>query len=158
MKEENHQNHNSWQRPAPPRLQADLEALHEPDTDVPPEVDAKILHEARKRAGQAGSRRPRWKGIAAAAAAACVLIFAGALLLPALHQSRQAARHMPTATEDIDGNDKVDILDAYHLARRVESGPAPDEKWDMNGDGTVDRRDADVVARAAVELERGDRR
>lgn len=59
------------------------------------------------------------------------------------------------ASVDIDGNGRVDILDAFALARRIRSGAALREEWDFNGDGRVDRGDADVVALAAVRLDRG---
>ena len=55
---------------------------------------------------------------------------------------------------DVDGSGRVDILDALALARAIESEDvAADLPWDMNGDGTVDQRDVDVVAQRAVRID-----
>ena len=56
---------------------------------------------------------------------------------------------------DFDGDGRVDILDAFALARHLESAHKPKDKWDMNGDGIVDRADVDRIAMAAVSLKRG---
>ncbi len=56
---------------------------------------------------------------------------------------------------DIDLNGRVDILDAFKLARHIESDARPDARWDINGDGLVNRTDVDNVARAAVRLDKG---
>ena len=75
-------------------------------------------------------------------------------------KARRQARRVPaiaarvTAKEDIDQDGRVDILDAFALARHIESPRETVGEWDMNGDGTVDRADVDVIARAAVSLER----
>ncbi|MCA9294515.1 MAG: hypothetical protein KDA20_11950 [Phycisphaerales bacterium] len=52
---------------------------------------------------------------------------------------------------DVDGNARVDILDAFAIARGVQAGNAP-ASWDVNGDGAVTQADVDVVAHAAVSL------
>ncbi len=59
------------------------------------------------------------------------------------------------AQADIDGNGKVDILDAFALARHIEGKQPADRTWDFNGDGLIDRRDVDTVALAAVRLNKG---
>ena len=56
---------------------------------------------------------------------------------------------------DIDGNGRVDILDAFKLARDIESAEKAEMKWDINGDGFVNRSDVDFVAFAAVRLDKG---
>ena len=56
---------------------------------------------------------------------------------------------------DIDGNGRVDILDAFRLARSIEARGPVDRKWDLNGDGRVDQADVDLVACAAVRLDQG---
>ncbi len=64
---------------------------------------------------------------------------------------------LPIAREDIDRNGQVDILDAFALARRLQS-PAPsggDQALDINGDGLVDQRDVDAVAARAVKVTKG---
>jgi hypothetical protein len=63
---------------------------------------------------------------------------------------------------DIDRNGRVDILDAFKLARQIESAGRTEanlslreQGWDMNGDGLVNRNDVDLVASAAVRLDKG---
>ncbi len=54
--------------------------------------------------------------------------------------------------EDVDQNGHGDILDAFQLAKMVQSTNPPDIRWDMNADGAVNREDVDIVANAAVNL------
>ena len=56
--------------------------------------------------------------------------------------------------EDVDGNGKVDIRDALRLARCLEGGRPSEPRWDLNGDGRVDRADVDAIAMAAVRLDK----
>jgi len=56
---------------------------------------------------------------------------------------------------DIDRNGRVDIIDAFRLARHIESASPTKRKWDINGDGLVNRDDVDKVALAAVRLNKG---
>jgi hypothetical protein len=51
----------------------------------------------------------------------------------------------------------VNILDAFELAREIRSGAPLPARFDFNGDGVVDRTDADTVAAEAVRLERNGR-
>ena len=53
--------------------------------------------------------------------------------------------------EDVDRNGRVDILDAFALARNVRDSGASD-LGDQNGDGIVDDSDITLVARSAVML------
>lgn len=135
---------------APSHLVRDMCALHGEGPQVPRRVDGAILGMARRRLAR--RRRPvrvlRWAAMGAAAAA--VLVVAVTLTVgPRREQAVAVAR------EDIDRSGTVDILDAFALARRIEAGPTPGREWDMNGDGAIDRKDVDVVAMAAVSLERG---
>jgi hypothetical protein len=52
---------------------------------------------------------------------------------------------------DLDGNGRVDILDAFYLARRVGK-PSPQPTWDINGDGKIDQADIDAIAAQAVRV------
>jgi hypothetical protein len=128
---------------------------------VPADLDAAILRDAK--AGFARRRRFRLAarvavGVAAAAAAV-------AIALPILHRSQPrgtTASRTPTATqmlsvmpaaaaaEDVDHSGKVDILDAFVVAKLVETGKQVDAAYDLNGDGKVDRSDVDRIANAAV--------
>ena len=139
------------------RFRTDLRNLFEPVDSVPPEVDRAILEQARHRLAR--PRRIilplRWAGGIAAAAAVVaigVFLYRGARsdnhqLSIIHHQSAAAERRL-----DLDGNGRVDILDAFQLARHVESREPVDAGWDLTGDGRVDREDVDVVAFAAVRL------
>ncbi len=49
----------------------------------------------------------------------------------------------------------MDILDAFKLARQIESADSAEIKLDVNGDGKVNRDDVDLVASAAVRLDKG---
>jgi len=57
--------------------------------------------------------------------------------------------------QDIDGSGRVDILDAFTLARVLDERRAVERKWDVTGDGKVDRADVDAVAMSAVRLDKG---
>lgn len=56
---------------------------------------------------------------------------------------------------DIDRNGRIDILDAFTLARQLEQKPQPSGDWDVNNDGVVNDEDVETVAMAAVSLEGG---
>ena len=56
---------------------------------------------------------------------------------------------------DFDRSGRVDILDAFVLAKQIDGRGELREEWDFNADGVVDRADVDSVALAAVSLERG---
>jgi len=146
--------------PVSDRFHKDLRALYEPAGAVPPQVDGAILNQARRRLAKPRRiiLRVRWAGdIAAAAAMVALGVFlyhgTGSNDHPSsiIHNQSVAAERRA----DLDGNGRVDILDAFRLARHVESrGPAAGE-WDINNDGRVDRDDVDAVAFAAVRLGKG---
>jgi hypothetical protein len=56
--------------------------------------------------------------------------------------------------EDLNGDGKVDILDAFTLAKKLQVAPASDTRFDVNGDGVIDRRDVETIAADAVSLEK----
>jgi hypothetical protein len=56
--------------------------------------------------------------------------------------------------EDLNGDGKVDILDALMLAKKLQSAPSSDLQLDVNGDGVIDRRDIETIAAHAVSLEK----
>ena len=93
--------------------------------DVPPQVSQRILALARP--------RRLWRPISAAAAAVVVAASLWFALRPA------APRRM-------------DIVDAYSVAVRLRDGQAVEAKWDLNGDGKVDARDVDEIARRSVSI------
>jgi hypothetical protein len=131
---------------------------------VPAAVDAEILRQAK--AGFARRSRFRLAArvvIGVAAAAAAVVAIALPLMRQADHDA--AAPHGTVATkmlnvmpapaaaaaaEDVDHDGKVDILDAFVVAKLVETGKQIDAGYDVNGDGKVDQSDVDRIAHAAV--------
>ncbi|MHC4509588.1 MAG: dockerin type I domain-containing protein [Planctomycetota bacterium] len=143
------------------KFSAELNSLFTPPLPVPPEVDRAVLdrvhkHFVRPVPAEGRRRRFRWAGLWRLAAAAAVVILAFSLDLT---KEPGPAMDQPALTKaqavDIDGNGRVDILDAFTLARRIESAGSTEEHWDINGDGLVDVEDVDMVAFAAVRLDKG---
>ncbi|QOV88910.1 dockerin type I domain-containing protein [Humisphaera borealis] len=56
--------------------------------------------------------------------------------------------------QDIDRSGRVDILDAFTVARGVKTGKTA-ASWDANGDGVIDQRDVDQIAAIAVRVKGG---
>ena len=135
----------------PPGLEERLRGLGGARLLVPPDIDAAILAQARRQLQGAGRARrgrflPRWLAAAAAVTFCAWLGYHG-------FQRRSAA---PVAREDVNGDGRVDILDAFAVARRLQQGPVTGLEFDFNGDGVVDRRDVDAIAAAAVKLGKGE--
>jgi len=137
---------------APAELEDEMEALA-------------IGHAVRVRAARAaqaaaGGRRRLTRAAPWAAAAAVVLIAAaGALWRGGLGSSAPAAEAPAWIgrADDVNRDGRVDVLDAFALARAVDAGDRRSE-WDVNRDGAVDKGDVDAVALAAVALGGGDGR
>ncbi|MHC4916211.1 MAG: dockerin type I domain-containing protein [Planctomycetota bacterium] len=118
-------------------------------TEVPADLDRAVRKmiagrgaEVRRSLSRRGRSRPMW----AAAAAAAAAFVAGAGIWTTLALRSRAARG------DLDRSGSVDIVDAYLLARRLESGEERPPEWDVNRDGRVDGADVDDLARRAVSL------
>ena len=148
---------------APPAFARDLKALYTPPSAIPPTTDETIL--ARTRRQSVGRRRKRlllrWAVPPAAAAAVIMWVVFNPFVTPDVENSpyfesagrvgtRQLADH-----RDIDGNGRVDILDALALARSIKDNRVAEQPWDFNGDGAIDRRDVDTIAQSAVRLNKG---
>jgi hypothetical protein len=149
-------NHNDGQEDAalqaPPKLLAELARLPRERLFVPPTIDEAVLREARRHLGK--PQRPRyswrlWIPRFAAAAALVALLTYGFV--------RQGSRSRPPvfAREDLNHDGRVDILDAFALARQLKSGLVPGPGQDINGDGVVDERDVETIAAQAVRLQKG---
>ncbi len=142
------------------KLEANLAELFKPPVGMPHEVDRAVLDRAYKyfRQAPAQSERRRfhrtWFWRAAAAAAVIVLAFSLDLTKKA-EQTADRSALVKAQAIDIDQNGRVDILDAFKLARQIESASPVAKSWDINGDGLVDRHDVDMVAFAAVRLDKG---
>ena len=97
-------------------------------------------------------RRVLYQSIVTAAAVALVMWVSWPDERSRLAEVAPLASAAPADPRDIDRDGRVDILDAFALARRLEGTDAPADNWDMNGDGVVDQGDVDSVAMAAVSL------
>ena len=130
-----------------------LGGLYRRELRVPAEVDRGILAEAR--AGFARRRR-FWLAARAGAAAAAVAAAVAVVVFLYVDRGRGTARPVAAthaaAAGDVDGSGRVDILDAFVLARKVEAGTAAAPGEDVNGDGVLDRDDVDRIAAMAVRV------
>lgn len=144
----------------------DLRALYREEIEVPDWVDDAVLasaqRELRRRRRPWILRQPLALGSVAALLILGVLGVWASFQLGseggdsepgALLNDQALADHAPVRPEDLDGNGRVDIVDALVLARRVVDREPLPTQWDFNRDGRVDRSDADVVAILAVRLE-----
>ena len=139
---------------APGRLSDDLKTLFEPKTPVAGRVDRVVMDAARRRLTRPSPRRRRlW--IAGISAAAAVVLLAVVLSGPWQTESTSLSDNTVQMPADVDGNGRIDILDAYRLARHVEGAGWLDMRWDQNHDGAVNAADVDLVASAAVRLDKG---
>jgi hypothetical protein len=139
--------------PAP--LVDDLARLYTPPGAVPRETDQAIGTAAWRHCDALRARRRiRWwgrLGVAAAAVFACFWfrdIWQGPKVPPVTAP--------PLAGwVDINRDGRVNILDAFALARQLDRGGPVDQSWDYNHDGVVNRADVDAIAMKAVRLDGG---
>jgi hypothetical protein len=132
------------------KLAEALAGLYNERVLVPPALDEALYARAQTHLQDAARRRaPRLKQRLGLAAAALIMLAAvlARLILPSAAPSR-------IAREDIDRNGRVDILDAFALARQVERKEKIDARFDFNGDGVIDRKDIDFIGAKAVTLDR----
>ncbi len=131
----------------PAELAQRIKALYQEQLPIPFFVDELVLAKAR-----AHLERPARSRIVVASfrwvAAAAVVTF-GAWLGSLWFTAKSPAT---TAREDINQDGRVDILDAFALARRLQQGAVLRPLFDFNGDGVVDQKDIDAVAARAVKL------
>ena len=159
MKRSNSPDRNQVEPTLPEGLRRDLRRVYEHPVLVPPEVDRRILSEARAhlseaRVDAATSARSvhRLRSAAVAAAGIAAAIVVGVLVWAVLPTASTDQANQALAG-DVDRNGRIDILDAFALARTIERGEATSEAWDVNGDGRVDAGDVDLVAERSVRLE-----
>lgn len=138
----------------PSALERELRAAFGGGPGVSPETDRAVLEmtlkigtaqEVRRR--KIGLRRTRLAGLGALAA-----VVAGAItawIAWPRHQSTQTVAGLALKlTPDLNGDGRVDMLDALILAERSGKG------LDFNGDGREDLGDAEALAADVVKLER----
>jgi hypothetical protein len=136
------------------RLRKDLRGLFEPPGAVPARVDKIVLDQAERRLAKPRRLIIRLRWAAGVTAAAAVIALGVILLNPqsAIRNPQSVGPALAGERADVDGNGRVDILDAFRLARSIEAHGPADPQWDLNGDGRIDKDDVDLVARAAVRL------
>lgn len=149
----------------PDKLREDIKCIYKSTATVPPEVDRAVtgqsrLHFAKPQFSRTKQKGIRWSVVWKVAAAAAVIIFAFSLDLTLKQkiQEESITYRMAISEDanfDIDNNGRVDILDAFTLARRIESENYNEKQFDINNDGFVNHDDIDEVAMAAVRLNKG---
>ncbi|MBP7933441.1 MAG: hypothetical protein KA354_02225 [Phycisphaerae bacterium] len=143
---------------APQELANDLRALFGAAPSVPPLVDEDVLVAARRVMARQRRRRLVVRAVSIGTAAACVagIVWIGGLIgRPGRETASPSGPPVTVAQadrEDVNGDGRVDILDALTLAKGIDRGVLGQAAWDMNRDGVLDRRDVDLVAYRAVRL------
>jgi hypothetical protein len=128
----------------PPKLIADLKRAVDQPVPIPAEVSADVVAMGRRHA--AIRRRFRaWRATIGSLAAAAMLAL-GWMLWPTDRLAPQVAMRSQVSPMDLDASGRVDILDAYTLAKQLPAGQ------DVTGDGKADQADVDAIARVAVDL------
>jgi hypothetical protein len=141
------------QEGGPPRLQSALSGLYGAGPAISRELDERILGAAREQAGRRA--RMRWVlryAIGSVAAAAAVILIV--INLPRREQaaSQGGGPAAVAMADDLNRDGKLDILDAYLLAKGLADKQPLAKEWDVNGDGVINGKDVDAVALAAVKL------
>ena len=144
----------------PDRLAEDLRSLLRVDLPVPGEIEDELVTLARGRLSRRGRLRlhARRAGPLAAAAGLAITAWIGLWWMrgggtgPALSPPGQAR---VASIFDIDASGRVDVLDAFIVARALHQGETADSKWDVTGDGAVSSLDVDAIAAVAVSIVEG---
>jgi len=138
----------------PSGLASELKSRYGPVPEIPEAIDRAILADARRHLHQTIPVRARsnWRWrlavIGSSVAAACMLFLAFKSQEP---QQPANVAHDRGSERDLDGNGRVDILDAFAVAREIQSGRSQPE-FDINGDGRLTQADVNEIAQRAVTL------
>ena len=135
----------------PCKLHDELSAIYGASIEIPTRVNDSIRNIALARLSRAPRHSLFVRIASAAVAAAALIVIAFRLLNPPAPPSSVAIT--TSVPQDLNGDGRVDILDALILAKQVDAQRASsDARLDLNHDGVVDRKDADAIAMAAVQL------
>ena len=140
---------------APPKLAAALKRLPQEPVFIPPTADEAILRAARKHLGVPVPIRTGWSRFMPWVAAAAAIVLLAAIPLFLSSPAHAPVRDSAFARGDLNHDGRLDILDAFALARQLQQGGTRNLQLDVNGDGVVDQRDVAALAARAVKLERG---
>jgi hypothetical protein len=136
----------------PPKFLEAMDGLKREQVFVPAELDERILKQAHEHLRK---WVPNSRGASAARqwlAMATAVTFTGFVVWAVFSPSPKMVINLPA---DVDRNGRVDIVDAFELARWVEAGDPKRLDFDLNHDGSIDQRDVDAVAGVAVQLNEG---
>ena len=125
-----------------------LEELQKQTVFVPHTVDQAVLRAARRHLAKPAKRTFRWLVWIPSVGIAALILILGVWWT--LTSNRPPIS--PIAREDINHDGRVDILDAFALAHELQGKARLTSKMDLNGDGVVDERDVELIARNAVKL------
>ena len=145
----------------PEAYRTELKNRYGPIPSVPRETDNAILADARQHltthrpsvGRQNGWSSWRWVAIGttvAAAAVMCVVWLPGDQSQSGSVATDASSMRENDVNSDVDQNGRIDILDAFAMARQIRSGG--ERIRDINSDGRFDELDVDLVARRAVML------
>ncbi|MFM7055584.1 MAG: dockerin type I domain-containing protein [Planctomycetota bacterium] len=142
----------------PESLRDSLQSRFGTAVSVPSAIDDAILTDARRHLTitRPGTTRTRWKILriasltSALAAAAVVLMIRVRPPNPELDNQRPVAASQ-TLSGDVDGNGRIDIVDAFTLARQLQQKVSV-VAVDADGDGRTTQADVDALAQRAVML------
>ncbi len=137
------------------QFRKDLTSLTCGHIKIPQEVDQAVLRNATKALARTEPTRFTYgKPIAwlAAAASLTLVIWISGQFRSSTTTPLQAT--VASTPGDLDLNGRVDILDAFQLARELDDDIAP-TAGDINADGVIDRADVEAIAMKAVTLEQG---
>jgi hypothetical protein len=139
----------------PPALNRALENLVAPPGGVDTAMDGII----RAAAAHHFAWKRRVLFVAAAASAAALLLAAAWAAWPAAvrHETPPAvtAAMAGPLPGDLNNDGRIDILDAFLLAKRIESKAGLGAEADIDLDGVVDSKDVDALAMLAVRVDGG---
>jgi hypothetical protein len=170
----------NYENDMPDDMKRDLRRIYRREIDVPARTDDAVMSAAARVMAQRRRRLwvRRWAPVAAAAVVALAVVTAiipgsrmSSKLAPVATQSdytspgkqmqgdttaKSSAQETVVASAPVGEAKspvgKPTILDAFALARGLDAGQQMDARWDVNGDGVVDKRDVDALAMAAVKL------
>ncbi len=152
QKPDNNQRHAGEAVEAPARLVAALKRLPQEPLFIPPTLNEAVLRAARRHLEKPRPERVVWLRWMPWAAAAAIVLLAALPQLINRHRA-QPAGYSALAGGDLNHDGRMDILDAFALARQLKQGGTPDLQLDLDKDGVVDDRDVAALAARAVKLE-----
>jgi hypothetical protein len=138
---------------APRGLVRGLRQLRNKAAFVPPTVDEAVLRAARQHFARPPRKSWRWMILIPSFGVAALIAILGIFW----HRNPSSPAQPQLAREDINQDGRVDILDAFALAREIKTRATLTASDDVNGDGVVDEKDVEIIAARAVKLERDNR-